>query len=123
MKMPSAILHRDLHSENLEIVDASGLYLTFSNGKKLIDATGGAAVSCIGHGDHRVIDALATQMKKVDYCHSMFFSCAPSEDLAKYLIDSTGSQMARALFVSSGMLDTDVLTRRVEKHILMQYRL
>ena len=102
MKIPSAVLHRDIHTENLEIVDATGIYLTFSNGKKIIDATGGAAVSCIGHGDPRVVDALAAQMKKVDYCHSMFFSCAPSEELARMLIDSTHGQMARALFVSSG---------------------
>ena len=98
----SAVLHRDLHKRPEEAVEASGLYLILSNKRRIIDATGGAAVSCIGHGDKRVRDVIADQIGRLDYCHSLFFSCPPSEALAELLIDSTGSQMAKAFIVNSG---------------------
>lgn len=49
----SHVLHRSLHSEPLQVVSAQGNYLQLSNGQKIFDATGGAAVSCLGHGDVR----------------------------------------------------------------------
>lgn len=102
MHPSSAVLHRDLHVEPHHIIEASGIYLTLSSGKKIIDATGGAAVSCLGHGNKRVQDAISAQIQKLDYCHSMFFSCDAYEDLAKLLVDSTKGQMAKALIVNSG---------------------
>ena len=98
----SAVLHRDLHKKPHQIIEASGLYLTLSDRRRIIDATGGAAVSCIGHGDKRVRDAISTQITKLDYCHSMFFSCPSSEDLARVLIDSTDGAMSRVFIVNSG---------------------
>ena len=98
----SAVLHRDLHKKPYQVVQASGLYLTLSNGKRIIDATGGAAVSCIGHGNERVRDAIHAQITKLDYCHSLFFSCPPSEELSRTLIDSTAGLMSKAFIVNSG---------------------
>ena len=49
----SAVLHRSLHEDPLRVVASQGNYLQLSNGQKIFDATGGAAVSCIGHGDER----------------------------------------------------------------------
>ena len=98
----SAVLHRDLHKRREEVVEASGIHLILSNGRRIIDATGGAAVSCIGHGDKRVRDVIADQVGRLDYCHSLFFSCPPSEALAKVLIESTSGHMAKAFIVNSG---------------------
>lgn len=49
----SSVLHRSLHSEPVRVQSAKGNYLYLSNGQKIFDATGGAAVSCLGHGDER----------------------------------------------------------------------
>jgi len=98
----SAVLHRDLHKGPHEVIEASGLYLTLSNQRRIIDATGGAAVSCIGHGNERVREVISSQVKKLDYCHSLFFSCPSSESLARVLIDSTHGHMAKAFIVNSG---------------------
>lgn len=49
----SAVLHRSLHQDPLHVVSAKGNYLNLSNGQKIFDATGGAAVACLGHGDER----------------------------------------------------------------------
>ncbi|KAL6822394.1 pyridoxal phosphate-dependent transferase [Trichoderma camerunense] len=99
---PSAVLHRDLKQEPFRIVSSSGFYIQFDDGRKILDATGGAAVSCIGHGDQRVIDAITAQAKTLDYCHSMFYSCPSAEDLCQQLIRSTNGQMAKAFIVCSG---------------------
>ena len=99
----SAVFHRDLHYEPFRIASASGIHFHFTNGQKVVDATGGAAVSCIGHGDPRVRDAISAQFDALDYCHSMFFSCPSSEELCQALIDTTNGQMAKAYIVCSGV--------------------
>ena len=49
----SAVLHRSLHHEPLHAISAKGNYLYLSNGQKIFDATGGAAVACLGSGNER----------------------------------------------------------------------
>jgi adenosylmethionine-8-amino-7-oxononanoate aminotransferase len=98
----SGILHRSLHSYPLKVIGAKGNYLFLSNGRKILDATGGAAVACLGHGDDRVRSAIAKQQHEVSYCHSLFFSTTAGEDLGHLLIDSTDGKMAKAFIVSSG---------------------
>lgn len=49
----STVLHRSLHQDPLHVVSAKGHYLHLSNGQKIFDATGGAAVACLGHGNER----------------------------------------------------------------------
>lgn len=98
----SAVLHRHLHDPPERVVSAKGNYLTLENGRKIFDATGGAAVACIGHGNESVKAAVTKQMDQVSYCHSLFFSSSGAENLARALIDSTGGVMAKAFIVSSG---------------------
>ncbi|SMY21228.1 unnamed protein product [Zymoseptoria tritici ST99CH_1A5] len=98
----SRVFHRCLHSDPLHVVGAKGHYLTLSNGQEIFDASGGAAVACLGHGDVRIQDALMEQMNQVSYCHSLFYATHAAEDLAKLLIDSTDGEMARAFLISSG---------------------
>lgn len=97
-----AILHRNVHHNPITVVGALGNYIELSNGQKILDATGGAAVSCLGHGHPRVKEAIAQQMDNVSYCHSLFFGTSAGENLGRELIDSTGGQMSRAFIVSSG---------------------
>lgn len=49
----SAVLHRSLHHDPARVVKAQRHTLTLSCGRDIVDATGGAAVACIGHGDVR----------------------------------------------------------------------
>lgn len=51
----SAVIHRSLHHDPLQVISAHGNYLHLSNGQKILDASGGAAVACIGHGDIRCV--------------------------------------------------------------------
>ena len=70
----SNIFHRSLKSEPLQAVRAEGNYIYVKDGRKLLDGSGGAAVSCIGHGDKRVIAGIFDQLQTVDYVHSGTFS-------------------------------------------------
>lgn len=49
----SAVLNRSLHHDPVRVISAKGNYLYLNNGQKIFDATGGAAVACLGHGDER----------------------------------------------------------------------
>ena len=99
----SSVLHRSLHHDPLKVVSASGLYLTLSNGQKILDATGGAAVSCLGHGHERIKNAIKEQMEQVSYCHSLFFGTDAAEELAKELVQSTNGEMQKVFVISSGL--------------------
>ena len=68
----------------------------------LLDATGGAAVSCLGHGHQRVKEAIISQLDVVSYVHSATFATEAAELLAKELVESTGGEMSKAYIVSSG---------------------
>lgn len=98
----SHVLHRSLHNKPHQVVGAEGLYLTLSNGQKILDASGGAAVSCLGHNHPRIKAAIAKQQDTVSYCHSLFFSTQAAEDLADELIRGTDGKMSRCFIVSSG---------------------
>ena len=98
----SNVLHRSLKQIPHKVVASRGLYLTLSNGQRILDATGGAAVSCLGHGNERVLEAIRRQMDVVSYCHSLFFSTQVAEDLATELCAGTGGEMTKVFIVSSG---------------------
>lgn len=99
----SALLHRNIKEEPRTVTSAQGNYLTLDNGQRVLDATGGAAVACLGHGNKRVKRAIAAQMDEVSYCHSLFFGSRSGEGLARHLIDSTTGRMSKAFIVSSGI--------------------
>jgi adenosylmethionine-8-amino-7-oxononanoate aminotransferase len=101
----SSLLHRNIHQLPAQVVAAKGLYLTLHTGQKVLDATGGAAVSCLGHGNERVKEAITAQMDIVSYCHSLFYSTQAAEDLANELVDGTGGVMRKAYITCSGETD------------------
>lgn len=114
----SGILHRSLRNDPLKVVSARGNYLYLSNGQRILDATGGAAVSCLGHGNAKVVEAIARQQSEVSYCHSLFFSTSAGEDLGRILIDGTGGKMAKAFIVSSGSEAMEAAMKMARQYFL-----
>lgn len=98
----SAVLHRQIRHDFPAIVRGEGSYLVLDDGRRILDASGGAAVACIGHGDGRVADAAMAQMRSAAYCATIFYTNTACEQLCRYLVDSTGGHMARAYIVCSG---------------------
>ncbi|RPD53382.1 PLP-dependent transferase [Lentinus tigrinus ALCF2SS1-7] len=98
---PTAILHR---TPSLPPVasSAEGIYVTLSDGTKIIDAVGGAAVACIGNGHPVVKQAIKDQVDKVSYVYNMQLSNEPAEALAHNLIASSKGAFDLVGFVSGG---------------------
>lgn len=98
----SAVLQRHLASEFFPLVRAVGNYLLLEDGRKIFDASGGAAVGCIGWGNKRVAQAVTEQTLDAPYCATIFYTTRVLEELCRSLVDSTGGHMSRAYIVSSG---------------------
>ncbi|KAF1941334.1 class III aminotransferas-like protein [Clathrospora elynae] len=99
---PSSVLHASLSINPPKIVRAEGHYLYTTDGTKIFDASGGAAVSCLGHNNARVKRAIMDQLNKVEYTFSPHFTTDAYEQLAKFLVDSTGGAMKKVFVTGSG---------------------
>lgn len=108
----TAYLYKHAHPfQPRTIKAANGIWLTLENGQKILDATGGAAVTAIGHGDPRVKEAIISQLDEVAYCHPGFYQTDIAQDLATFLVNTTHGQMARALLTGSGNLNRSFIFR------------
>jgi adenosylmethionine-8-amino-7-oxononanoate aminotransferase len=79
-----------------------GCYLIDDKGKRYFDGSGGAAVSCLGHGDQEIISAIKDQVDKLAFAHTRFFTSDPAEKLAALLIKNAPGDIDRVYFVSGG---------------------
>lgn len=93
-RMPNKPLPMAVAGDGIEIVD--------STGKRYIDASGGAAVSCLGHSHRRVIDAVEKQARQLAYAHTSFFTTEAAEALAERLVANAPAGIGHAYFVSGG---------------------
>ena len=63
-------------------VSGKGIFIRDETGKDYIDASGGAAVSCLGHGHPDIIAAMRAQLDTLEYAHTSFFTSQAAEELA-----------------------------------------
>jgi adenosylmethionine-8-amino-7-oxononanoate aminotransferase len=96
------VFHRQLRHGLPVAVSGQGISITDASGKTYLDASGGAAVSCLGHGHPDVIAAMHAQIDQLAYAHTSFFTTAVAEELAELLIDTAPAGMSHAYFVSGG---------------------
>ncbi len=98
----SHVFHRQLQHALPVAVSGQGITLTDANGKTYLDASGGAAVSCLGHGHPDVMAAMHAQIDRLAYAHTSFFTTAVAEELADLLIETAPAGMSHVYFVSGG---------------------
>ncbi|WP_416052132.1 aspartate aminotransferase family protein [Cupriavidus basilensis] len=96
------VFHRNPRQTLAVAVAGKGIELIDSNGKHYIDASGGAAVSCLGHGHPRVIEAIKQQVDSLAYAHTSFFTTEVSEELARALAQAAPGDLNHVYFVSGG---------------------
>ncbi len=96
------VFHRQLRHTPPVAVSGEGMYLTDSTGKQYLDASGGAAVSCLGHGHPDVLAAMHTQVDQLAYAHTSFFTTSVAEELAERLVDTAPAGISHVYFVSGG---------------------
>ena len=96
------ILHRTLRGTLPVAVSARGLVITDREGREYIDACGGAAVSCLGHGHPDVLAAMHAQIDRIAYAHTSFFTTEVAEELADTLVADAPAGMSHVYLVSGG---------------------
>ena len=96
-------LGRNLRKEYPVIDGGEGNLLFTKDGRKVFDASSGAAVSCLGYGNKRVTNAVFKQMDTgTPYLSSTFWANDLVLELCKELIMGTNMEMAKVYLTGSG---------------------
>lgn len=96
------VFHRNPRDAYPVAVRGEGAYLIDRDGRRYLDASGGAAVSCLGHSDAAVVKAIQDQLAKLPFAHTSFFTNEPMEALADALIARAPAPLEKVYFVSGG---------------------
>ena len=96
------VFHRHTKVNYPTAVSGDGCYIIDSDGKRYLDASCGAAVSCLGHSNEAVRKAITEQVNKLAFAHTGFFTNQPMEELADFLVERAPKGIDRVYFVSGG---------------------
>jgi adenosylmethionine-8-amino-7-oxononanoate aminotransferase len=102
MHNDSHLLHRQLRGSYPIAAEGAGCWITDATGRKYLDASGGAAVSCLGHSHPDVLAAMHAQIDRIAYAHTSFFSTEVAERLADTLIANAPKGLSHVYLVSGG---------------------
>ena len=98
----SRIMHRNLRTTPPRAVRGQGVTLYDDQGRAYLDASGGAAVSSLGHGHPAVLAAMHAQIDRLAYAHTAFFTTEAAEALAAHLTLHAPMARSEAYLVSGG---------------------
>jgi hypothetical protein len=96
------ILHRSIALDYPVAVSGKGVTIRDAEGRDYIDASGGAAVSCLGHSHPDVLAAMHAQLDQLAYAHTSFFTTKVAEELGETLIADAPAGMGHVYYVSGG---------------------
>ncbi|MFT7593601.1 MAG: adenosylmethionine-8-amino-7-oxononanoate aminotransferase [Paracoccaceae bacterium] len=114
----SHVFPRHTKSPPPTAVGGQGCYLIDASGKRYFDGSGGAAVSCLGHGDPEIIAAIQAQVAKLAFAHTGFFTSDPAEQLADLLIANAPGDLDRVYFVSGGSEATEAAIKLARQYFV-----
>ncbi|WP_342242008.1 aspartate aminotransferase family protein [Inquilinus sp. OTU3971] len=112
------ILHRQIHAEFPTAVAGRGIEVVDSEGRCYIDASGGAAVSCLGHGHPEVIAALHAQLDRMPYAHTSFFTSEVAERLADRLVEDAPAGLSHVYFTSGGSESVEAALKMARQYFV-----
>jgi len=98
----TTILHRSIAHTYPVAARGQGMHIWDDTGKQYIDASGGAAVSCLGHSHPDVLAAMHAQLDKLAYAHTSFFTTQVAEELGQDLVARGPPGTSHVYFVSGG---------------------
>jgi len=96
------VFHRHLRQSPPVAAGSNGMFIRDAEGREYLDASGGAAVSSLGHAHPEVLAAMHAQLDKLAYAHTSFFTSEVAEQLADELISSAPEGMSHVYLVSGG---------------------
>src|SRR5689334_17192408 len=114
----SRVLHRSLRETPPRVARGHGVWLIDAEGREVLDGSGGAAVSCLGHQHPRVLAAMARQAEKLTYAHTSFFTTAVAEELADELVGHEPGGLAYVYPVSGGSEAIEAALKMARQYFL-----
>jgi len=114
----SHVFPRHCRTQPPTAVGGEGCYLIDSDGNRYLDGSGGAAVSCLGHGDAAVTAAIKAQLDRLAFAHTGFFTSEPAEALADLLIAHAPPGLERVYFVSGGSEATEAAIKLARQYFI-----
>ena len=118
MSQSRHVFHRHTRLDLPVAVRGEGIYLFDSEGKRYLDASGGAAVSCLGHGHPRVVAAIKRQLDEIAYAHTSFFTTEVAESLADTIIGDAPAGIERVYFNSGGSEGIEAALKMARQYFL-----
>ncbi len=119
LDMPSDhVFYRSVGGDIPVAVGGDGAYLVAADGRRYLDASGGAAVSCLGHSDPEVIGAMHDQLDRLSYAHTAFFTTDVAETLADTLAAAAPGDLKRAYFLSGGSEAMDTALKMARQYFV-----
>ncbi|MCF6231767.1 MAG: aspartate aminotransferase family protein [Rhodobacteraceae bacterium] len=116
--MMSHIFGRSTGSSLPRAVKGDGPYIIDETGKRYLDGSGGAAVSCLGHSDQSVRAAMHAQLDQLAFAHTGFFTSDPAEELADLLIAQAPPGLSRVYLVSGGSEAVEAAIKLARQYFL-----
>ncbi|WP_170381290.1 aspartate aminotransferase family protein [Ruegeria atlantica] len=113
----SHVFPRHTKSELPVAAGGDGCYLIDAQGNRYLDC-GDAAVSCLGHSNHAVIQAVQEQVEQIAFAHTGFMTSKPAEALADLLIEHAPGDIDRVYFVSGGSEATEAAIKLARQYFL-----
>lgn len=98
----TSVFHRAPKTRLRTAVKGDGPYILDDSGNRYIDASGGAAVSCLGHSHPAPIRAIQEQAATLAFAHTGFFTSSVLEDLASFLTYEAPGNLTKAYLTSGG---------------------
>ncbi len=112
------VFQRQIHADLPRARKGDGIYIIDADGKRYLDASGGAAVSCLGHSDPDVIRAIKDQAETLPFAHTAFFTSDAAEDLADHLIKKAPEGIGMVYFMSGGSEAVEAALKMARQYFL-----
>jgi adenosylmethionine-8-amino-7-oxononanoate aminotransferase len=114
----SHLLHRVAKAALLVAVGGRGVEILDAEGRAYLDASGGAAVSCLGHNHPDIIAAMRRQLESLAYAHTSFFTTEVAERLADRLIADAPAGLSHAYLVSGGSEAVEAALKLARQYVV-----
>jgi adenosylmethionine-8-amino-7-oxononanoate aminotransferase len=114
-----AVFPRNFLKKYPRATRGEGCFIYTDDGRRILDASGGAAVVTIGHGVESVGRAMAEQASRLAYVHSSQFHSPPVEKLAHRILALAPREMqsgGRVYFTSGGSEATETALKLARQY-------
>ena len=119
-KIARNVMQRTSHPNLATIAAGDGVFLIDKLGNRYLDACGGAAVSCLGHSNQRVKQAIIDQVNEIPYAHTSFFTNESQEKLAQHLLDHAYGHFSQVYFITGGSEAIEASLKLARQYFLEQ---